>query len=148
MSTQLGNDLMSTVDVLIRAFRAHMHGRSLPAPCMLGFSPLDRQMEVQPGGEDLVSMLGNLLLWAHTLTDVTATWRRIDSGRLHVCVTGRTTIGVRVRVYGGGLFSECAGLVALDPGQADGVSLDELYALACLLREMQVAHGGAGKGVA
>jgi hypothetical protein len=57
MSTKLGNDLMSTVDILIRAFRAHTHGRSLPAPCMLGFSPLERQMEVQPDGGDLVSVL-------------------------------------------------------------------------------------------
>lgn len=139
----VGNDLMSTVDVLVRAFRAHMQGRCLPAPCMLSFSPLERQMEVQPGGGDLVSVLGNLLLWAHTLTSVTAKWTRMDSGRLHVAATGRTTIGVRVRVYGAGLFSECADLVELNPGQADGVSLDELYALACLLRENQHDAGKA-----
>jgi hypothetical protein len=129
------DDLMSVVDVLMRAFRAHMRGRNLPAPRMLSFSPLERQMEVQPGGGDLATVLANLLLWAHTLTDITATWSRTGSGRLHVAVTGRTVIGARVRVYGGGQFTDCLGLVALRPGQSDGVSLDELYALACLLRE-------------
>ena len=153
-TTGTSEDLMSTVDVLMRAFRAHTHGRCLPAPGVLSFSPLARRIEIEPDGrDDLARQLANLLLWAHTLTDVTAAWTRLDSGRFHVAVTGRTTIGARVRVYCLGLFTDCAGLVALDPGQTDGVSLDELYALACLLRENQqnggmVAREGAGKGVA
>ncbi len=50
---------------------------------------------------------------------------------------GRATSGVRFLVYGGGDFAECLGLVPLDPGQREGVSLDELFALVCLLREGQ-----------
>ncbi len=154
-ATGTSEELMSTVDVLMRAFRAHTHGRCLPAPGVLSFSPLARRIEIEPDGrDDLARQLANLLLWAHTLTDVTAAWTRLDSGRFHVAVTGRTAIGARVRVYCLGLFTDCAGLVALDPGQTDGVSLDELFALACLLREhqqqngRQVAAEGAGKGVA
>jgi hypothetical protein len=83
---------------------------------------------------------------------VTAAWWRTNADRLHVSVRGRTAIGVRVLVYGGGEFADCAGLVALDSGVTDGVSLDELYALVCLLREQQnggqLACDGAGKEVA
>ena len=147
-------DLMSTVDVLMRAFQAHTRGRSLPAPQMLSFSPLSRQMDVMPeGGDDITRLLANVLLWAHTLSDVTATWSRMGFERLHVVVTGRTSIGARIRVFCLGSFADCVGLVALDPGQDDGVSLDELFALACLLREHHhnggpLARDGAGKEVA
>lgn len=153
-TTGATEDLMSTVDVLMRAFRAHTRGRCLPAPRMLSFSPVSRQIDVMPeGGSDFARLLANVLLWAHTLSDVTASWSRSDSGRLHVVVTGRTNIGARLRVFCVGEFADCAGLVALIPGQHDGVSLDELFALACLLREHQqdggqVAQGGAGKEVA
>ena len=147
------DDLMSTVDVLMRAFRAHTQGRRLPGPRMLSFSPISRQMEVLPeGGKDFPRLLANVLLWAHTLSDVSATWSRTEADRMHVVVTGRTAIGARLRVYGVGAFADCAGLVALDPGQNDGVSLDELFALACLLREHQqnghqLARDRAGKEV-
>lgn len=148
-------DFSSVVDMLMRAYRAHVHGRRLPAPVTVSFCPRKREIEVQPdGGTDLARNLGNVLLWGHTLGDVSATWWRIGSDRVHVSVRGRTSIGVRVLVYGGGDFADCAGLVALDPDQTDGVSLDELYALVCLLREnqqqngRQIAGDGAGKEVA
>lgn len=151
-------DLTSILDMLMRAFRAHVHGRRLPAPVMVSFCPRKREVEVQPdGGTDLARNLGNVLLWGHTLGDVSATWWRTRSDNLHVSVRGRTSIGVRILVYGGGDFADCAGLVSLDPDQTDGVSLDELYALVCLLREnqqqdqqngRQVAHDGTGKEVA
>ncbi|GAB1515656.1 hypothetical protein [Actinophytocola sp. KF-1] len=154
-TTGTSEDLMSTVDVLMRAFRAHTRGRCLPAPYMLSFSPRSRQMDVMPEGSgDFARLLANVLLWAHTLSDVTATWSRTGSDNLHVVVIGRTNIGARMRVFCVGDFTDCAGLVTLDPGQHDGVSLDELFALACLLREhqqqngRQVAAEGAGKEVA
>ena len=50
-------------------------------------------------------------------------------------ILGRTTGGTRMRVYGGGDFSECQGLVRLATGQREGVSLAELYTLVGLLRE-------------
>lgn len=147
-------DLTSVVDMLMRAYRSHVHGRRLPAPVTVSFCPRRQEIEVQPdSGTDLAHGLGNILLWAHTLADVTATWWRTNTDRLHVSVRGRTALGVRVLVYGGGEFADCAGLVALESGDTDGVSLDELYALVCLLREHQqnggqVARDGAGKEVA
>lgn len=126
----------STMDVLIGGFRAHLHGRTLPAPVAVTFHLLEGEVDVQPeGGLDLARKLGNVLLWAHTLADVTAEWTHTTTGRLHVSVRGRTTSGTRVHVYGGGDFTKCLGLVPLVRGEQEGVSLDELYALTSLLRE-------------
>jgi len=128
----------STVDSLIGAYRSHVLGRSLPAPTAVDFVPGSREIGVQVGyGSDLGSCLANLLVWAYTLTDVTAQWWHTPSHNLHVTVTGRTANGARIRVYSGGEFSQCHGLIRLGPDQHDGVSLDELYTLAGLLREAQ-----------
>jgi hypothetical protein len=128
--------IASTVDSLIGGFRSHLLGRSLPAPAFVHLDVLDRQVSVYPGGGlELVTKLGNLLLWAHTLTEVTAEWWRTDGDRLHVMVCGRTSGGLRMEIHCGGDFDQCTGLVALGMEERDGVSLDELYALVCLLRE-------------
>ncbi|OLF17134.1 hypothetical protein BU204_13485 [Actinophytocola xanthii] len=92
---------------------------------------------------DLARVLANLLLWAHTLAEVTAEWSHTTDHRLHVSVLGRATTGARFRVYGGGLFAYTLGLVDLDAGERDGVSLDELYALVCLLREVHSTREAA-----
>jgi hypothetical protein len=97
-----------------------------------------REIDVQPGGGlDLCTHLANMLVWAYTLTDVTAHWRHITDYGLHITILGRTTGGTRIRIYGGGDLADCHGLVRLAPGQREGVSLDELYTLANLLREAQ-----------
>ena len=71
MSTTL--TLPTPVDALLGAYRAHVLGRSLPVPAALGFTPSTREIEVQPGGGvDLCSHLASVLVWAYTLTDVTA----------------------------------------------------------------------------
>jgi len=128
----------STMDLLMGGYRAHVHGRSLPAPVLIAFRPGEALVEVQPhGGLDLVCVLGNVLLWASTLGEVTARWTHTPDDRLHVSVRGRGACGVQFLLYGGGEFAECLGLVQLAPGQRDGVSLDELYALVCLLRDGQ-----------
>jgi hypothetical protein len=44
---------------------------------------------------------------------------------------------MRFLIYGGGEFADCAGLVQLHADQREGVSLDELYALVCLLSDGQ-----------
>jgi hypothetical protein len=104
----------------------------------VAFDPADAEIRVQPlGGLDLARKLGNVLLWAATLAEVTAEWTHTTSGRLHVSVHGRGASGVRFQIYGGGEFAKCLGLVQLTAGQHEGVSLDELYALACLLRDGQ-----------
>jgi hypothetical protein len=131
--------VLSTMDTLLGAYRSHVLGRTLPEPASLNVIPGTREIAVQAnGGLDVVAHLGNLLLWACTLTEVTAEWWHTDGGRLHISITGRTSGGVRMKVYGGCEFAESAGLVQLDPGQEDNVSLDELYTLVGLLREHHV----------
>jgi hypothetical protein len=126
----------STVGSMLGAFRAHVRGRVLPAPVSLSFEASMREIWLQPeGSADLVQQLGNVLLWAYTLSDLTATWQHTTDGRLHVSVCGRTTNGTRMKVYGGGSFADCQGLVPLAAGEAEGVSLDELFTLLALLRD-------------
>jgi hypothetical protein len=136
MTTNKILTIASAVDSLIGGFRAHLLGRSLPAPAYVHLDVHSREVSVQPYHEpDVVGTLGNLLLWAHTLADVTANWRRTAEDRLHISVHGRTSGGLRMEVYSGVEFSDCVGLVRLDRGESESVSLDELYTLACLLRE-------------
>jgi hypothetical protein len=128
----------SAVGSMLSAFRAHVRGRVLPAPVSLSFEASVREVWLQPeGGPDLVQHLGNVLLWAYTLVDVTATWQHTTDGRLHVTVLGRTASGTRMKVYGGGSFNDCQGLVPLVAGEAEGVSLDELFTLHGLIRHGQ-----------
>ena len=135
----------STTDALIGAYRSHVLGRNLPDPATLNICPTTRQIAVQPGaGSDLCSRLGGVLVWACTLTDVTASWWHTPDDALHVTVSGRTAGGIRLRVYGGGAFAECCGLVSLGLDEQEGVSLDELYTLVGLLRE----HGQHEREVA
>lgn len=135
----------STIDSLIGGFRAHLLGRSLPAPVSVTFHPKDGEVMVMPeGGLDLPLKLSNLLLWAYTLAEVTAEWTHNQAGRLHVSVRGRTNGGVHIQVYSGGEFTDCLGLVQLDAGETEGVSLDELFTLVGLLRE----HGQHEREVA
>jgi hypothetical protein len=125
----------STVGSLLSAFRAHIRGRVLPAPVSLTFDAKAREIAIQPEGAlDLAQQLGNVLLWAYTLSDVTAKWWRTDGDRLHISIRGRTASGARVRVFGGGHFSECLGLVQLAHDESDGVSVDELYQFHSQLR--------------
>jgi hypothetical protein len=138
MATNNALTIASTVDTLIGGFRAHVLGRSLPAPAYVRLDVLGREVSVQPqGGVDLVTKLGNMLLWAHTLSEVSAEWWRTEEDRLHVTIRGRTAGGLRMEIHGGGTFDQCTGLVALGRDEHEGVSLDELYALVCLLREAQ-----------
>lgn len=126
----------SILDSMIGAYRAHVLGRPLPTPVNLDFTPGRGEIAVQPaGGLDLCTNLANLLVWAYTLTDVTAEWWHTSDGSLHVTVSGRTAGGARMRVYSGGAFTKCNGLVRLEAGDKEGVSLDELYTLTALLRE-------------
>lgn len=128
----------SAMDSLIGAYRSHVLGRPLPTPVSLDFTPGQREINVQTGGgQDLCSCLANLLVWAYTLTEVTAEWWHTPEHNLHVTVTGRTSGGTRMRVYTGGFFAKCQGLVRLDVAEREGVSLDELYTLTALLRDAQ-----------
>lgn len=139
MSKTMPSNILATTSAtgsLLSAFRAHVRGRVLPAPISLSFDGLDHEIAVQPEGSlNLAAQLGNVLLWAYTLSEVTAKWWRTDGDRIHISVRGRTLSGAHIRVYGGGHFTECLGLVALAPNESDGVSVDELYLFLSQLRE-------------
>jgi hypothetical protein len=139
MTTPQPADILTAttgVGSLVGAFRAHVRGRVLPAPAVLSFAA--NEISVQPEGAlDLARQLGNILVWASTLSDVTAKWWRTDGDGLHISVRGRTLSGTCLRVYGGGHFAECLGLVQLAPEEADGVSVDELYHFLGQLQDAQ-----------
>ncbi|OLF19058.1 hypothetical protein BU204_03440 [Actinophytocola xanthii] len=106
----------------------------------MAFHPNEAQVEVQLGGApDLPHVLADVLLWTTTLAEVTAEWTHAREARLLVTVRGRSASGVRFLAYGGGPFADCLGLVQLRPGEREGVSLDELYALLNLIREREAA---------
>lgn len=128
----------SSMDTVLGRFRSHMLGRALPTPVTVTFYPTTGDVSVQPAGDlTLASKLGNVLVWAYTLVDVTASWWHTSDDALHVSITGRGAGGTRIKVYGGGPFAECCGLVTLAHGEKEGVSLDELYTLVSLLRDGQ-----------
>lgn len=130
----------STLDLLMGAYRAHVHRRALPTPVLVAFHHREAQVEVQlGGGPELPFVLADVLLWATTLAEVTAEWTHAPSGLLLVTVRGRAASGVRFLAYGGGSFADCFGLVQLQAGEREGVSLDELYALLHLIREREAA---------
>jgi hypothetical protein len=138
MNTTKTITVPSTVDSLMGAYRSHVLGRTLPAPASVDIVTGAREIFVQPGsGPNLCSVLGNLLVWAYTLVDVTAQWWHTDSDSLHITITGRTAGGTRMKVYSGATFTDSLGLVPLARGEREGVSLDELYTLLGLLREDQ-----------
>jgi hypothetical protein len=144
MATKDALVIASTVEALIGQFRAHMLGRSLPAPAYVHLEVSAGRVSVQVDyGRNTSERLGNLLLWAHTLDEVTVEWWRTSADNLHITVQGRTSSGLRMRLYTGVPFEETVGLVRLQPDERELASLDELYALAGLVREAQPGQGAA-----
>ena len=134
--------LASTVDSLIGQFRSHMLGRSLPAPAYVHLEVTDRRVSLQvDAGGTSSERLANLLLWAHTLDEVTAQWWRTSADNLHITINGRTNSGLRMHLYMGVPFTEVAELVRLEPDEHEVASLDEVFTLATLLRDV---HPDAG----
>ncbi|TVT17400.1 hypothetical protein FNH06_31675 [Amycolatopsis acidiphila] len=121
--------------MLAGAFWTHLHEHPLPEPCTVTLNPAVPEVEVQVSPGTAVSHLAELLVWAYTLDQVTATWWHTDHGTLHITIWGRVAGGARFRVYGGITFADCTGLVPLEVGESEGVSVDELYALRDLLGE-------------
>jgi hypothetical protein len=121
---------------LTEAWRAFLRDCPLADPAMVSLEPTLYRISIQAGHhQDALDHLGELLLWAYTLDQVSAQWWHTPDGRLHLSIDGRASTGVALKVYGGIPFDHCAGLVQLTPGEAEGVSLDEIYTLLGLLRE-------------
>jgi hypothetical protein len=121
---------------LTEAWRALLRGCPLPEPALVSLEPTINRITIQAGsGRDALDHLTGLLLWAYTLEQVSAQWWHTPDGHLHLTIEGRTATGVAVKAYGGIPFEHCAGLVALAPGESEGVSIDEMYTLLVLLRD-------------
>ena len=104
----------------------------------------ERRVAVQIDlGRNSSERLASLLLWAHTLDEVTAEWWRTTANSLHITINGRTSGGLRMHLYMGVPFDETAELVRLEADEHEIVSLDDLYTLAGLLREAQPDQGVA-----
>lgn len=122
-------DAFSTMDILFDAYRAHVQGRTLPAAVDVSFSWYRKEISVLPDGGAGLQQLAGVLTWARTLTRVTADWWRTGGDQLHVTTYGRTDSGTRIKVYGGGPFAECQGLVPLELDQSEPISLEQLATL-------------------
>lgn len=121
---------------LTEAWRALLRDCPLPEPAMVILEPTVYRITIQAGSSrDLLGHLGELLLWAYTLEQVSAEWWHTPSGDLHITIEGHTATGVALKAYGGIPFEHCAGLVPLAPDESEDVSLDEIYTLLGLLRE-------------
>jgi hypothetical protein len=121
---------------LTEAWRAFLRDYPVAEPAVVNLEPTLYRISMQAGHhQNALDHLGELLLWAYTLDQVSAQWWHTPGGRLHVSIDGRAGTGVALKVYGAISFEHCAGLVQLSPGEAEGVSLDEIYTLLGLLRE-------------
>ena len=122
---------------LTEAWRTFLHGCPLTEPAVVSLEPVLCRISIHAGHhQDALDHVGEVLLWAYTLDQVNAQWWPTPSGSLHISIDGRASTGVALKVYGGIPFDHCAGLVQLTPGEAEGVSLDEIYTLLGLLREL------------
>jgi hypothetical protein len=102
---------------------------------MVSLEPTLSRISIQAGHHpDALDHLGELLLWAYTLDQVSAWWWHTPGGRFHISIDGRAGTGVALKVYGAISFEHCAGLVQLTLGEVEGVSMDEIYTLLGLLR--------------
>jgi hypothetical protein len=125
----------TALEMLASAFWTHLREHLLPEPCTVTLDPGASEVEVQVSPGLAVPHLAELLLWAYTLDQVTATWWHTNHETLHITIRGRTAGGAQFRVYGGISFTACTGLVPLELGESEGVSIDEIYALRDLLGE-------------
>ena len=124
------------LSALTEAWRAFLRDHPVAEPAVVSLEPTFDRITIQAGHHrDPLDHLGELLLWAYTLDQISTTWWHTPQGSLHITIHGRTSTGVALHVYGAIPFTHCAGLVPLAPGDSEGVSLDEIYTLLGLLRE-------------
>lgn len=120
---------------LLDAIRAHLTDFELPDVCSLhltAFGP-EPQVSAQLAGQDVSVTATALLIWADSLSEVTAeAWRVRTGNSVHLSVTGRRPDGVLIRVYGAVPFTEGGPGGVLDPGGVTALPLTSLRAWANL----------------
>ena len=87
---------------LTEAWRTFLRDYPLAEPAVVSLERTLYRISIQVGHHpDALDHLGELLLWAYTLDQVSARWWHAPSGRLHISIDGRASTGVALRVYGG-----------------------------------------------
>jgi hypothetical protein len=101
--------MTTTAVALLDSIRAHLTEFELPDLYSVNVtrSLSGPSVSAQLACHTPPQIVGALLAWADTLTDVTTEAWRVPSGDcVHLSVTGRLPGGVSVRVYGGVAFTE------------------------------------------
>ncbi len=133
MTTHAAGTRLTT---LTEAWRAFLRDYPVAEPAIVNLEPTPYRISIQARHHhNALDHLGELLLWAYPLGQVSFRWWHTPDGSLHLSIDGHASTGVALKVYGGIPFDHCAGLVRLPVGEAEGVSLDEIYTLLGLLRE-------------
>jgi hypothetical protein len=103
---------------LTEAWRAFLRDCPVAEPAMVSLEPTLSRISIHAGHhQDALDHLGELLLWAYTLDQVSARWWHTPGGSLHLSIDGRAGTGVALKVYGAIPFEHCAGLVQLTPAR-------------------------------
>lgn len=91
---------MSVITDQLTALRTHLGTFVLPEPCRVSLECWNPLVTVQLDRVTLDRVAVALLVWADTLTRVTAdAWRVPDGHSVHLSVTGRLAGGARLRVF-------------------------------------------------
>jgi hypothetical protein len=126
---------MTSIGDLLAALCAHLTAFDLPPAIAsvhtvttAGGSP---DITVQLACREPDDLAQGLLVWADTLTEVTAqAWREPHADWVHLSVTGLVPGGVSVRIYGGLRITDRAPGAGLEPNATATVPLMTLRHLA------------------
>jgi hypothetical protein len=115
--------MTTTVD-LLDSLRTHLAAFELPQLCSVHVTGCGPEVTAQLACRTSSQIAGALLIWADTLTDVTAeVWRVPRGDSVHLSVLGQLPGGVSVRVYGAAPFTEHAIGGDLAPDTTTSVTL-------------------------
>ncbi|WP_410638064.1 hypothetical protein [Amycolatopsis sp. lyj-346] len=118
---------MNRLMVFLDTIRDHLDLHQLPPVATLTVRTWSDPLTVQLDAHRLPDVAWALLTWANTLDDVSASlWRTSDGGSVHLSVNGRTSCGIPVQVYSGGVAYDPAVFPDLPAGQRQDMPVFQL----------------------